>query len=59
MKNELILASRPERANAASTAKTQAAQVRLHAVLQELGLGELTARFGPANAAPDADALMP
>ena len=43
MKNELILASRPATANAG---KTRAAQTRLQQVLDELGLGELTARFG-------------
>ena len=48
MKNELILASKPAQAN---PAKTRAAQERLQAVLQELGLGELTARFGSASAA--------
>ena len=42
MKNELILASRPVMPNAA---KTRAAQTRLQQVLDELGLGELTARF--------------
>jgi hypothetical protein len=42
MKNELILASRP---STPSAAKTSAAQERLQAVLGELGLGELTARF--------------
>jgi len=43
MKNELILASRPARAN---LAKTRSAGERLQAVLQELGLGDLRARFG-------------
>ena len=42
MKNELILASKPAGPNAA---KTRFAQDRLKLVLQELGLGELTARF--------------
>lgn len=42
MKNELILASRPATPN---VAKTRSAQTRLQQVLQELGLGELTARF--------------
>ena len=42
MKNELILASKPATPNAA---KTRSAQDRLQQVLQELGLGELTARF--------------
>ena len=42
MKNELILASRPARRN---PAKTSAARERLRAVLQELGLGDLSARF--------------
>ncbi|MBG6074591.1 SAM-dependent methyltransferase [Polaromonas sp. CG_9.11] len=51
MKNELILASRPETPN---VAKTRAAQTRLQQVLAELGLGELTARFAVAsgNATP-------
>ena len=48
MKNELILASRPAKPN---LAKTRAARERLQAVLQELGLGDLSARF----AAPGAD----
>jgi hypothetical protein len=43
MKNELILASRPAQPQAG---KTRAAQARLREVLEELGLGELTARFG-------------
>ncbi|MEO5659953.1 MAG: SAM-dependent methyltransferase [Polaromonas sp.] len=43
MKNELILASRPATPNAG---KTRAAQTRLQQVLDELGLGELGARFG-------------
>ena len=48
MKNELILASRPARPN---LAKTREAQLRLQQVLAELGLGELSARFGmPASA---------
>ena len=42
MKNELILASRPAKPSAS---KTGAAQVRLQQVLDELGLGELNARF--------------
>lgn len=42
MKNELILASRPAQPQAG---KTRAAQTRLREVLEELGLGELTARF--------------
>ena len=42
MKNELILASRPARPN---LAKTRTARDRLQAVLQELGLGDLSARF--------------
>ncbi len=42
MKNELILASRPATPH---PAKTRAAQARLQQVLQELGLGELSARF--------------
>ena len=42
MKNELILASRPAKPDAG---KTRAAQTRLQQVLDELGLGELTARF--------------
>jgi hypothetical protein len=45
MKNELILASRPDMPNAGSAAKTRAAQTRLQQVLAELGLGELSARF--------------
>ena len=45
MKNELILASRPAAPTAVNTAKTRAAGERLHAVLAELGLGELTSRF--------------
>ena len=43
MKNELILASRAARPN---RAKTRTARDRLHAVLQELGLGDLSGRFG-------------
>ena len=46
MKNELILASKPAAATASTAAKTRTAQERLQAVLGELGLGELTARFG-------------
>ena len=42
MKNELILASRPVRPDAG---KTRSAQTRLQQVLDELGLGELMARF--------------
>ena len=42
MKNELIIASRPQAPNAG---KTRQAQARLQQVLAELGLGELTARF--------------
>jgi hypothetical protein len=49
MKNELILASRPAKPN---PAKTRTAQDKLAAVLQELGLGDLSARF----AAPTAEA---
>jgi hypothetical protein len=45
MKNELILASRPARPNAA---KAKAAQVRLQQVLDEVGLGELSSRFEAA-----------
>jgi hypothetical protein len=45
MKNELILASRPAQPQAG---KTRAAQARLREVLDELGLGELTARFAVA-----------
>ena len=45
MKNELILASRPALPSAANAGKTSAAQARLRAVLAELGLGELAARF--------------
>ena len=47
MKNELILASRPA---APGKAKMQAAQQRLRDVLGELGLQELTVRFGSAAA---------
>jgi hypothetical protein len=43
MKNELIRASLPTRSN---TGKTREAQARLAAVLDELGLHELNARFG-------------
>ena len=57
MKNELILASKPVPINAdanavraSQTVKAQAAQQRLQAVLAELGLDELTTRFGAANA---------
>ena len=42
MKNELILASRPAKPN---VNKTRAARERLQAVLHELGLGDLSARF--------------
>jgi hypothetical protein len=49
MKNELIIASRPQ---TPSAAKTRQAQARLQEVLAELNLGELTARF--AGAAPQA-----
>ncbi|MES2511096.1 MAG: SAM-dependent methyltransferase [Pseudomonadota bacterium] len=42
MKNELILASRPVRTNAV---KSDAAQARLHQVLDEIGLGDLSQRF--------------
>ena len=45
LKNELILASRPAAPTAANTAKTRAAGERLHAVLAELGLGDLMSRF--------------
>jgi len=47
MKNELILASRPAVVNAG---KTRAAQTRLQQVIDELGLGELTARFAGITA---------
>jgi hypothetical protein len=47
MKNELILASRPVRPN---SAKTRAGQDRLQAVLQELGLGDLSVRFAVRTA---------
>jgi Methyltransferase domain len=50
MKNELILASRPAKPN---LAKTRTARERLQSVLQELGLGDLSARF----AAPAADVV--
>ena len=49
MKNELILASRPATANAG---KTRAAQTRLQQVLDELGLGELSARFAVVAGLP-------
>ncbi|OGA95828.1 MAG: SAM-dependent methyltransferase [Burkholderiales bacterium RIFCSPHIGHO2_12_FULL_61_11] len=49
MKNELILASRPATPN---PAKTRAAQERLQQVLDELGLGELTARFAVVAGLP-------
>ena len=49
MKNELILASQPARPN---PAKTREAQERLQQVLGELGLGELTARFGGLTSQP-------
>ncbi len=42
MKNELIIASRPQ---ASDAGKTRQAQARLQQVLAELDLGELTARF--------------
>lgn len=42
MKNELILASRPARTNAA---KATAAQARLRQVMDEVGLADLTERF--------------
>ncbi|MFC5520706.1 class I SAM-dependent methyltransferase [Polaromonas jejuensis] len=42
MKNELILASRPAMPSAG---KTRAAQQRLQQVIEQLGLGDLTARF--------------
>ena len=42
MKNELIIASRPQTPNAA---KTRQAQARLQEVLAELNLGDLLARF--------------
>ena len=45
MKNELILASLPATPTSATAAKTRAAQERLQAVLGELGLDEVTARF--------------
>ena len=48
MKNELILASKPERANAA---KVRAAQTRLVQVLEEVGLSELKSRFSASAAA--------
>ncbi len=53
MKNELIIASRPQSPNAA---KTRQAQARLQEVLAELNLGELLARFAApvATWAPDA-----
>ena len=45
MKNELILASRPEGTNMANAAKAKLAQERLKQVLDELGLAELRSRF--------------
>jgi hypothetical protein len=45
MKNELIIASRPDQPRPAAVA---AARERLTQVLSELGLGELSARFGVA-----------
>ena len=54
MKNELILASRPATPNAG---KTRAAQTRLRQVLDELGLGELAARFAVAANAPSGGEL--
>ena len=42
MKNELILASRPGRVNAA---KAGAARERLVRVIDEIGLGDLSERF--------------
>jgi hypothetical protein len=48
MKNELILASKPERANAA---KVRVAQTRLVQVLEEVGLAELKSRFSASAAA--------
>jgi hypothetical protein len=45
MKNELIIASRPTQPRPAAVA---AARERLTQVLAELGLGELSARFGVA-----------
>ena len=49
MKNELILASSPAKPNAA---KTRMAGERLHAVLQELGLSDLSSRFAVAAGQP-------
>jgi Methyltransferase domain len=45
MKNELILATRPDASQSGQLAKTHAAQARLQQVLQEVGLGELDGRF--------------
>ena len=45
MKNELILASRPEVSKMANMAKAKLAQERLKQVLDELGLAELQSRF--------------
>jgi hypothetical protein len=45
MKNELIIASRPDQPRVAAVA---AARERLTQVLAELGLGELSARFAVA-----------
>ncbi len=49
LKNELILASRPQAPNAG---KTRAAETRLRAVLDELGLAELAGRFAVAAELP-------
>ena len=49
MKNELILASHPIKPN---SAKTRTAGERLHAVLQELGLSDLSGRFAVAAGQP-------
>ena len=48
MKNELILASKPQQLN---TAKIRAAQTRLTQVLEEVGLDELKSRFSASAAA--------
>ncbi|MDP3354443.1 MAG: methyltransferase, partial [Polaromonas sp.] len=50
MKNELIIASRPQSPN---PAKTRQAQARLQEVLAELNLGDLLARFAAPLVAVD------
>ena len=55
MKNELILASLPDKAQ---PAKIQAAKLRLTEVLHALGLQELTERFGGTRELGSADAQL-